>query len=536
MNRQLNEDEIVDGIDEAMREGRIYAVLQPQINHSTGRMVGAEALMRWNDPENGLQMPGNFIPILESYDMIYEADLCLFEDVCKFIRSCLDEKIPVVPISCNVSRYDVYQHDYVEQVEKIRKKYDIPVRYLRFEITESSAMGGLELVLQVLKDLHKYGYLVEMDDFGSGYSSLNVLKDLDVDIIKLDMRFLRGGFGGRGGTIVSSIVQMTRWLNTQIIAEGVETAEQADFMESLGCYYIQGYYYSEPLLKETFLKKLKQTNHEPLSPALNLIRTIDAGKFWEPESLETLIFSNFVGAAAIFTYKDGKPEILRINKKYIKELGMNLDERAIIGTDPWEGIDDNNRAIYDATVKRAIESGEEETCETCRILCSDSCGNARIWIRTDLRVIGNAGDQYLIYAMIQNITTEKEIMIKAMGNEKLFKNAFDQINVFAWEYIFENREMHPCFRCMRELGLPPVVENYPDPVFESGLFPMDYKDMYYDMLKKLEEGEKEMEAVIPLTAGRIPFRVKYTTEFDENGKPLKAYGSAVMVTDEGGQS
>ena len=532
MNRQLTEDEIVDGLDAAIEEGRIYAVLQPQINHATGRMVGAEALMRWSDPEFGLQMPAFFVPILESYDLIYKADLYLFEDVCRFIRSCLDEKLPVVPISCNLSRYDIFQHDYVTQMEEIRKKYDIPVRYLRIEITESSAIGGIELVSKALDDLHSYGYLVEMDDFGSGYSSLNILKDLDVDIIKLDMGFLRDGFGGRGGTIVSSIVQMARWLNTQIIAEAVETAEQADYMESIGCYYIQGYLYSEPLLKESFLKKIKMTSHEPMAPAESLIRTMEAGKFWEPESLETLIFSNFVGAAAIFTYKEGDVEIVRVNKKYIKELGMNLDERELIGTDPWEGIDDVYRTIYEETIKRAIESGDEERCETARTICSESCGDAKMWIRTDLRVIGNAGNQYLIYAMIQNITSEKEMMIEAMSNERLFHNAFDQVNVFAWEYIFETREMHPCFRCMRELGLPHVVENYPDPLFESGLFPPDYKDMYYDMLKRLEEGEKEIEAVIPLTVGRVPFHIRYTTEFDENGKPLKAYGSAAIVADE----
>ncbi len=532
MNRQLSEDEIVDGIDDALREGRVYAVYQPQINHSTGRMIGAEALMRWNDPENGLQMPGNFIPVLESYDMVYKADLHIFEDVCKFVRECLDKKIPIVPISVNLSRYDIFQRDYVEQMEAIRKKYDVPARYLRVEITESSAMGGLELVAQALDELHKYGFLVEMDDFGSGYSSLNILKDLDVDIIKLDMNFLRGELGGRGGTIVSSIVQMTRWLNTQIIAEGVETAEQADYMESVGCYYMQGYLYSEPLMKETFLKKLAVTNHEPLSPAVNLIRTMDAGKFWEPESIETLIFSNFVGAAAIFTYKEGRLEVLRVNKKYIKELGMNMDEQSIIGTDSWEGLDEENKMIYEDTIKRAIESGEEETCDTVRTICSKSCGDAKIWVRTDLRVIGNAGDQYLIYAMIRNITNEKEMLLKLTGDEKLLKSAFDQVNVYAWDYIFATKDMHPCFRCMRDLDLPPVVEDYPDPVFESGLFPMDYKEMYTDMLRRLEQGEKEIEAVIPLTADRIPFRIRYTTEFDENGKPLKAYGSAAIVVDD----
>lgn len=536
MYKKLTEEEIVDNIEGAIRNGYIVPYFQPQLNHSTGRMVGAEALMRWEDPEFGMQFPGEFIPVLESYDLIFQADLHMFEEVCKFQRYCQDNKIPAVPISCNMSRYDIYRHDYVERIEEIRRKYDIPVRLLRIEIMESSAMGGMEIVAQTLKGLHRYGYLVEMDDFGNGYSSLNILKDLDFDIIKLDMNFLDGSIGGRGGTIISSIVQMTKWLNTPVIAEGVETADQADYMESIGCNYVQGFLYYQPITKDAFIEELKKTDHEPLTPAMNLVRTMDAGKFWDPDSLETLIFSNFVGAAAVLTYQEGKLEVLRVNKKYIRELGMNMDESELIGTDPWDMYDENNKAIYEATIRKAIRSGEEESCETRRRICSKSCGDAEIWISTDLRVIGHAGEQYLIYTMIKNITNEKENMLATIAHEKRLRTAFDQANAFAWEYIFATREMRPCFRCMRELHLPPVVENYPEPLFENGLFPEDQREMYYAMLKSLEEGQESAEAIIPLTVGRIPFHVRYTTEFDEMGKPLKAYGSAILAVDGEGQT
>ena len=531
MYRQLTEDEIVDGIDKAIQEGHIFPYFQPQINHSTGRMVGAEALMRWEDPDCGLQFPGEFVPILESYDLIFQADLHIFEEVCRLQRYCLDNKIATVPISCNMSRYDIYKHDYVDRIEEIRARYDVPVRLLRIEITENSAIAGMEVLSQALDGLHRYGYLVEMDDFGSGYSSLNILKDLDVDIIKLDMRFLSGDIGGRGGTIISSIIQMTKWLNTPVIAEGVESADQADYMESIGCYYIQGFLYFKPLPREEFLEKLKETDHEPLAPAMNLIRTMNAGKFWDPDSLETLIFSNFVGAAAIFTYQEGKLELLRVNKKYIREIGMNMNEKELIGTDPWELYDENNKAIYEATIRRAIQSGGEESCVTKRRICSKSCGDAEIWVNTDLRIIGHAGEQYLVYAMIKNITAEKEAQLAALSHENRLRAAFDQANMFAWEFIFATKEMRPCFRCMRELHLPPVVKNYPEPLFESGLFPEDQREMYYGMLKSLEEGAESAEAIIPLTVGRVPFHVRYTTEFDETGKPLKAYGSATLVVD-----
>ncbi|MBO4396440.1 MAG: EAL domain-containing protein [Eubacterium sp.] len=532
MGRQLTEEEIVNGTYDAIKHGEIYAVFQPQINHSTGRMVGAEALMRWRHPQLGMQFPAEFIAVLEAYDLIFEADLHMFEEVCKLLKHCMENNLPLVPISCNMSRYDIFQHDYVDRIEEIRKKYDIPVKYLRIEITESSAIGGMEGLKTALQKLHSYGYLVEMDDFGSGYSSLNILKDLDVDIIKLDMRFLDGNIGGRGGTIISSVVQMTKWLNTPVIAEGVETADQADYMESIGCYYIQGYLYSQPLSKDEFIEKLKTVDHEPMNEALNFVRAVDAGEFWDPNSMETLIFSNFVGAAAVLSYQNGELEILRVNKKYIRELGMNMDERSLINTNPWTSLDEDNKRIYENAIKRAIESGEEETCETKRVLCSKSCGDTEFWIRADIRVIGRAGDQYLLYTMIKNITSEKEKLLRIEENDRKLMAAGDQANVYAWEYYFSNKEMRPCFRCMRDLNLPPVIENYPEPLFENGVFPEDYREMYYNMLRELEEGRESSEAVIPLTVGRIPFHVRYTTEFDEAGKPLKAYGSAVMVVDE----
>ncbi len=533
LTNRMIEPELVGCFEDALTFGHIYAVYQPQINHSTGRMVGAEALMRWKHPIYGVQMPGDFIPVLEKNNLIYRADLHIFETVCRFQRKCLDEGISIIPISVNMSRYDIYNTNYVEEIEAIRKKYDIPVKFLRLEITESSAIGGRELITRVLRQLHDRGYTVEMDDFGSGYSSLNILKDLDVDVIKLDMAFLAGDIGGRGGTILGSIVQMTKWLNTPVIAEGVETQEQADYMQSTGCKYIQGYLYYKPLPEEEFLEKMVQLEHEPLTPAMHLIKTLDAGKFWDPNSMETLIFNNFVGGAAIFTYDEETDDlkILRVNRKYVKELGMNMTEHDIIGKDAWTGFDEENKESYMKLLRRTIESGDEEMGETWRTVYSDCCGEDRICIRTYVREIGEADKQHLFYAMVQNITAEKKRYSQVAEDEARYKFAFEQANVYAWEYTIATKEMRPCFRCMRDLGLPPLIKNYPEPVIENGVFPQDYADQYRDWHKQLEQGVESIEGIIPLTVGRVPFHVRYTLEKDENGRPLKAYGSATLVVD-----
>lgn len=208
---------------------------------------------------------------------------------------------------------------------------------------------------------------------------------------------------------------------------------------------------------------------------------------------------------------------------------MNVTEEDIVHSDPWNTFDDENRAIYVRTVEKAIASGDEQTCETWRTLNSDCCGEELVCMRTTMRVIGHAGKQAIVYAMVQNITAEKRRLDEVTRSERRFRFASEQANMYAWEYVIGTKQMRPCFRCMRDLGLPLVVNNYPEPAIEMGIFPPDYADMYRDWHRKLEEGVEYLEAIIPLTVGRVPFHVRYTTEFDENGRPLKAYGSATMV-------
>ena len=253
----MNKNEILDCAEKAFEEKQFIAYYQPQFNHSNKRIIGAEALVRWIHPEYGMQSPGDFIPVFESNGYITRLDLYMFEEICIFLNKCIRDRVRnIVPVSFNVSRYDIYCCDFIDKMETIRKKYDIPVKLLRVEITESSVVGGNEYLAKIVDRFHSLGYIVEMDDFGSGYSSLNVLKDIKVDIIKLDMIFLRGEIGGRGGIIISSIIRMANWLGTPVIVEGVETVEQADYMKSIGCDYIQGYLYSRPIPEDEYLNLL----------------------------------------------------------------------------------------------------------------------------------------------------------------------------------------------------------------------------------------------------------------------------------------
>ncbi len=526
----LSEQEILGMTTTALAEKQFLAYYQPQYNHSTGMLVGAEALVRWMHPENGLIPPGSFIPIFEKNGFITNLDLYVFEEVCIFLRKCMDSRWSIVPISVNFSRYDVFIPDFVEHLERIRQKYDIPAKYLRVELTESVMVGGSEYINEVIGKLHSCGYIVEMDDFGSGYSSLNVLKDMDLDIIKLDMRFLsQSSHNNKGGTILSSVVRMAKWLSLPVIAEGVETVEQADFLRSIGCEYIQGYLYSKPLPEEAYISLVSASHIGATVPQMDLIDTMNAYDFWDPKSQETLIFSNYVGAAAIIDFHQGELELLRVNKKYLQELGMNLSEKELIQSDPLAMMDPENQAIFLKMLRNAIESNDEQECETWWNISSSCCGDEHFCIRSSVRVIGVSGDRYLFHAMIRNITAERLYYDALKQNDLGFRTVTEHANIYFWEYIIASKEMRPCFRCMRDLGLPPVVTNYPDSAIEAGIFPPEVADMYRNFVHQVDEGTPSIEAIIPLTADRVPFHVRYTTEFDENGHPVKAYGSATLV-------
>ena len=421
-NEMLSEQEITGIMASALEDRQFVLYYQPQFNHSTGKIIGVEALVRWMHPEKGMISPGIFIPIFEKNGFITRLDLYVFEKVCIFVRKCMDEGLPLVPVSSNFSRYDIFQPDFVKNLEIIRKKHDVPTNLLRVEITESAVVGGSEQANEIVKQLHECGYIVEMDDFGSGYSSLNVLKDIELDLIKLDMMFLvEKSDSNRGGMILSSIVRMVKWLGLPVIAEGVETIEQADFLKSIGCEYIQGYFYSRPLPEEQYVEMLSESALGEKSPQVKMIDNMNAFDFWDPKSQETLIYSHYVGGASVFEYCNGKVDILRVNQKYLEEFDMRINEKSLIEGDPMRFFDEENKAKYLDMLQRAIDSRNEEECETWRTYASSDGTEERLCIRTTVRVVGEyGGEHFLFYSMIRNITEERKRLEELLEIEKQY--------------------------------------------------------------------------------------------------------------------
>ena len=235
-------------IERALQNKEFCFYLQPKCNSMTHAIVGMEALVRWNHPTRGIVSPGEFVPLMEETGLITRLDLYLWEEVCQMLQGWKARNENMVPISVNVSISDIAALDVAQVLWELVQKYQLEPKLLLVEITESMLAQNLKMVENTIAALHRKGFAVLMDDFGSGYSSLNVLRNTSVDAIKLDMQFIvRDSESSKGRQIVESVIEMARRLNLPIIAEGVETQEQVFMLQSMDCLYTQGYYFYKPM-------------------------------------------------------------------------------------------------------------------------------------------------------------------------------------------------------------------------------------------------------------------------------------------------
>ena len=253
---KLWEQRILSEFAFALSDGQIIPFLQPQY-HADGHLEGGEVLVRWKHPTEGLLSPFKFIPIFEKNGLIARVDQHIWEEACKILADWSKRKggYEKLNLSINISPKDFYFIDIYEVITGLVKKYHVDPKHLHLEITESSVMNNAAEHIKTINRLRKFGFTVEMDDFGSGYSSLNMLKDMPVDVLKIDMVFLgKTSDYKKSKIILNSIVDMANNLEMPQITEGVETLEQFDMLKKMGCKLFQGYYFSKPVPLEEFEK------------------------------------------------------------------------------------------------------------------------------------------------------------------------------------------------------------------------------------------------------------------------------------------
>ena len=269
----LNEQELVIEMEQALNNKQFFVVFQPIVDTKTGLTVSAEALIRWKHPIKGIINPGIFVPLCEKNGFIAVLDLYVCEEVCKFQREQLDKGVRIVPISINISRINFYRTEFSVKIREMLDCYKLEPACIKLEITEGAYQDNPKYMAQAIKDFKASSFQILMDDFGSGYSSLNMLKDFNVDILKIDMKFIDDlETSERADNILYSIIQMARALNMGTVAEGVETKAQYELLASMGCDCIQGYYFSKPVSKEEFTARLEFERERNCVPELPDVR------------------------------------------------------------------------------------------------------------------------------------------------------------------------------------------------------------------------------------------------------------------------
>lgn len=241
-------------MDRALQDREFVVYLQPKVNLEKNKIDGAEALVRWQKADGSMIYPNDFIPVFEKNKSITVLDYFVYEEICRYLRKRMDDGKELIRVSVNVSRIHLYSADrFMDKVESLIKTYEIPPEYLEFELTETVFTDRVDETVDFMTRLHELGVKVSMDDFGAGYSSLNVLTKLPLDVLKLDKEFLRDfEVGSDEKLIIPNIIDMAKKLKLQVVCEGVETSDQVNFLRRVGCDYAQGYYYSKPVPQSEF--------------------------------------------------------------------------------------------------------------------------------------------------------------------------------------------------------------------------------------------------------------------------------------------
>ncbi len=368
----LEELEIRENMHDALDRHQFEVYLQPIYSATNGVPVSAEALVRWRHPEKGMISPGAFIPLFERNGFIAELDSYVWIEVCKILQKRKQLGLPDLPISVNASRRTLFKPRLFEEIQTITSRYNVDPKLFKIEITETAYTDNPDQLLKTVSQLQNAGFPILMDDFGSGYSSFNTLKDIPVDVLKLDMRFMSGfEQGGRVGTIVTSILHMAKWLSLPVIAEGVETVEQAEFLRSIGCDWIQGFLYARPMPYDDFEGYITEERHL-ISNREAL--TIDINRDYEPlmggNRLINRLFEGFTNGIGLFEEANGIIEPVRVSESFYARLGITPLDFTTHSADISTYIADNDKKKFYGLLKEAIKTGSTE--ETGIFWISDS--------------------------------------------------------------------------------------------------------------------------------------------------------------------
>lgn len=404
LKQLLHKQEITGRMNQALKERQFEIYLQPKVHLITNEIVGAESLVRWNHPTLGLLAPGDFITIFEENGFITKLDTFVWEETCRLLRKWLDEERTIFPVSVNVSRLDLLDPSFFHIITSLVEKYEINPEILNLELTETAYVKKYEEIKLVTDKLRHYGFSVHMDDFGSGYSALNMLQDIAVDTLKIDLNFISGFTeSGRGRNIFSSVIRMAKWIGLPVVIEGVETAEQVAFLRSIGCTVGQGYYFSKPLPIDKFEESLTYDGQQakPVKVDDNSLLTsgaVNIEDFWSPTSAFNLLFNTLQNASAIYEYHDNNLELLRANDFYYELLGIERENLYFSGTHLLDYVHPEDRPGF--VLNLPCSNSKNPIEQTFRRLVPDG---RVIWLHSQVHFLAGDSERRLYYASITKL-------------------------------------------------------------------------------------------------------------------------------------
>lgn len=491
------EREVVAGIESALREDRIELFLQPKCNIRTGKIVGAEALARWRHPERGIVAPGEFIPLIERNGLVRSLDLRVWEKTAAWIRGLIDEGVQPVPVSVNVSRADIYLVDVAAELHALVERYGIEPSLIEVEITESAYSERPDRIVAAFDELAERGFTVLMDDFGSGYSSLNMLKDINVDVLKIDMRFLDRD-DRRSKDIMESVIRMARWLDLPVIAEGVETREQVNFLLDVGCSYAQGYYYARPMEVSAFEELLTDgSNVEHEQRVLQEARrpVLDFKDLLHENIISDRMLSSIIGSVALYSYADEDLRLLRGNEAYHRLItAFDADVRgAEEGGSVLPFVMEEDRPALVAAAEEAVRSCPDDGVE---VIVRRAGTRGCRWHKLRLFHLGTTNGVATVYASIADVTAHMRDMEALRMSERRFEIAMEATSIVVFELDIPTRTARYSEFVQQAFGLAETVANAPEGFIEQGTVADESVEDFRGIYRALYAGAPRASAVI----------------------------------------
>lgn len=552
MMKKLEDNyQLLREVQRALEKEEFTYYIQPKCNLVTGRIVGAESLVRWMHPKRGMISPAEFILILEENGFITELDMYIWEQVCRDIQKWVRQGRKVVPISVNVSRVDIFVVNVSEVFRNLVEKYEIDPRLVEIEITESAYVEEYQIISQAVEQLRENGFTVLMDDFGSGYSSLNMLKDVNVDVLKIDMKFLdmTKDHTERGLGILGAIISMARLMEMRLIAEGVETQQQRKALLDRGCLYAQGYYFYPPISIEEFERLSADESHlDTRGIRTENVEHVSMKELLGGDVLSEAMMNNLLGGVAFYDVSEQNIRLLRVNEQYYKMMGSNPEDVLEHKNDIIEHIYPEDRELFLNIFYEAYEnrnSGAEGEFRRYKE------NGSLIWICLRAFFFKEQDGHRIYYGSVTDVTDQRDMRFRQQGlnadhtepeidqDEQLkrlglrMESILRQAGLSSWEWDMKCRTLTVDYGCKGEK----VIAEFPECIEELSSIGAKFKNEYFEYLKamktgKLAEGTRFDLPVMKKDGQLTWYQIACEIMRDGRGNAYKAVGYYVDITEQ----